>query len=443
MSFFYFLRDGLRNMTSGPPRYWLWMGFLLVIVIFGAWRYLHQLDQGLIVTNMSNQVSWGFYISNFTFLVGVAAAAVMLAIPAYIFQRQDIKDVVLMGDTMAVTAVLMALSFIMVDLGRPDRVWHLIPGIGRFHFPESMLAWDVVVLSGYLLLNIGISFYILYSHYRGSKPRLRLYFPFVIIAIFWAISIHTVTAFLYSSNSGRAFWSNPLLAPRFIASAFASGPALMIIGFQIIRKISNYPIPQTVINSLALVMAVALQITLFFIGAELFTDFYNEGEHAASIRYLFLGLDGHNALQPWIWTALCMLAIAVTILMIHPLRRNTAFLNIACVLTVAGIWIEKGMGLIIPAYVPTPLGEVYEYLPNWNEIAISLGIWAAGLMIFTALAKAAIPIECGVLRSPGLAPDEPICAPPNSPEEQTSSQLGVLAERDGAQASAARPTQMK
>jgi len=433
VTFFAFLRDGLHSMSSGPPLYWLWMGALALIVLFGGWRYLHQLDEGLIVTNMSNQVSWGFYISNFTFLVGVAAAAVMLVIPAYIFDRQDIKDVVLMGDTMAVTAVLMAMGFIVVDLGRPDRIWHLIPGIGRFHFPESMLAWDVVVLSGYLILNLGISFYILFSHYRGYIPKLRIYFPFVIIAIFWAISIHTVTAFLYSSNSGRAFWSNPMLAPRFIASAFASGPALMIIGFQIIRKISNYPVAQSVINLLALVMGVALQITIFFIGAELFTDFYNEGEHAASIRYLFLGLDGHYALQPWIWSALCMLGIAVVILMIHPLRLNTHFLNIACVLTVTGIWIEKGMGLVIPGYVPTPLGEVYEYLPNGNEIAISLGIWAAGLMLFTAMAKAAIPIECGALRRPGLALGEPLCAPPKLQENETvpeSAPLGALPEAD-------------
>ena len=414
MALISFFRDTLRQPFHGPAAYWLWVAVLAGGVGFGAWHYVHQLGEGLIATHMSDQVSWGFYIANFTFLVGVAAAAVMLAIPAYIFDRHDIKDVVLMGDTMAVTAVIMAMLFIVVDLGRPDRFWHLLPGIGLFHFPQSMLAWDVVVLCGYLVLNLGISFYILFCHYRGCQPKLRRYFPFVIIAIFWAISIHTVTAFLLSSNSARPFWHSALLAPRFIASAFASGPALMIIGFQIIRRVTHYPVSQSVIDTLALVMAVSLQVTLFFIGAELFTDFYNEGAHAGSIRYLFLGLNGFNALQPWIWAALAMLLIAVSILMIHPLRRNMWSLNVACVLTAVGIWIDKGMGLVIPGFVPTPLGEVFEYLPNTTEVAIAVGVWSAGLLVFTLLAKAAVPIECGVLRRPGVVPAEPICETPQA-----------------------------
>ena len=406
---FRFVADCLREMVHGSWRYWTWMAVLAAMLAVGAWSYAQQLSDGLVVTDMTNQVSWGFYIANFTFLVGVAAAAVMIVIPAYIFHRDDIKDVVLMGDTMAIAAVTMAILFVVVDLGRPDRLWHLLPGIGIFHFPESMLAWDVIVLNGYLALNIGISAYVVYCHYRGCEPKLRYYFPFVVVAIFWAISIHTVTAFLYSANSGRPFWSNPLLAPRFIASAFCSGPALMIIGLQIIRRVSRYPIKQSVINHLALVMAVSLQITLFLIGAELFTEFYNEGEHAASIRYLFLGLDGHDALTPWIWTALLFLGIATFIGTVHPLRQNVITMNIACVLTVAGVWIEKGMGMIIPAFVPTPIGEIYEYTPTLIEIGVTIGIWGLGLMIFTLLAKAAIPIACGGLRAPDAKQAAPRC----------------------------------
>ncbi|MFM1891333.1 MAG: hypothetical protein RLZ44_410, partial [Pseudomonadota bacterium] len=313
MTLLHFLRDCIKEVFTGSWRYWLWIAYLLLMIGFGAWHYWLQLEQGLVVTNMTNQVSWGFYIANFTFLVGVAAAAVMIVIPAYIFHRNDIKDVVLMGDTMAIAAVTMAILFVVVDLGRPDRIWHLIPGIGKFNFPESLLVWDVIVLNGYLLLNVGISFYVIFCHYRDCEPKLSYYFPFVVLAIFWAISIHTVTAFLYSANSGRPFWSNPLLAPRFIASAFASGPALMIIGLQIIRSVAGYPIRQSVIDHLALVMTVALQITLFFVGAELFTEFYNETEHAASARYLFFGLNGHDALVPWIWTALALLGAATFI----------------------------------------------------------------------------------------------------------------------------------
>ncbi len=393
-----FLVSSLGYLIRGRPLYWAWVASLGALILLGGWFYVYQLREGLVVTNMTNQVSWGFYIANFTFLVGVAAAAVMLVVPAYIFNRQDIKDVVLMGDTMAIAAVTMAILFVVVDLGRPDRFWHLIPFIGRFNFPQSMLAWDVIVLNGYLFLNLGISFYIVFNHYRGKEPNESHYFPWVLLAIFWAISIHTVTAFLYSANTARPYWHNALLAPRFIASAFASGPALMAIGLQIIRKISDYPIRQSVIHHLALVAAIALQVTLFFLAADLFTDFYNEGEHSASARYLFFGLDGHNGLTPWIWTAVALLAIAMLILMIHPLRRHPVSMNIAFVLTIAGVWIEKGMGLIVPAFVPTPIGEIYEYTPSTTEVVVSLGIWAFGLLLFTLLAKAALPVQCKFLR---------------------------------------------
>ena len=398
MALLLFFRDAFRELFRGSLVYWSWIFFLWALIALGAWNYIGQLTDGLVVTNMSNQVSWGFYISNFTFLVGVAAAAVMLVIPAYIFDRKDIRDVVLLGDTMAVTAVFMAMLFVVVDLGRPDRIWHMIPLIGNFNFPVSLLAWDVVVLSGYLLLNLGISFFLLFSHYQGREAKLKNYLPFIMLAIFWAISIHTVTAFLYSANTGRPFWHNALLAPRFIASAFCSGPALAIIILQLVRRLAHYPVRQSAIDTLGVTMTVALQITLFFVIAELFTDFYSEGTHSASARYLFFGLHGASMLTPWIWTALAMLVVAVTILMVYPLRRNPALFTLACVLTVIGVWIEKGMGLVIPGYIPTPLGEVFEYLPNWTEVSISLGIWAIGLLTFTLLAKAGMAIERGQVR---------------------------------------------
>ncbi len=216
--------------------------------------------------------------------------------------------------------------------------------------------------------------------------------------MFWAISIHTVTAFLFSANPARPFWHTSLLGPRFIASAFASGPALIIITLQVIRRVTTYPVSQTVINTLAVIMTIALQISLFFVGAELFTDFYNQGAHAASIHYLFLGLGGFDSLRVWIWLALILNLIAVTILMIHPLRTKTVMLNIACVLTFTGIWIEKGMGLVIPGFIPTPLGEIFEYFPTAVELSVAAGIWALGILLFTLVAKAVIAIKQGKIR---------------------------------------------
>ena len=390
-----FFLDAVRAMLTGPRQYWLWLLFLSLFLINGAVAYVTQVREGLVVTGMSDQVSWGFYISNFAFLVGIAAAAVLLVIPAYIFDRRDVKEVVLVGEGMAVAAVVMAMLFVIADLGRPERFWHMLPWIGELNFPLSLLAWDVIVLSGYLLLNLGIPFYILYSKYRGHEPNLRVYFPFVILAIIWAISIHTVTAFLFSANPARPYWHTALLGPRFIASAFVSGPALIILILQGIRRVSDYKVRQDVITLLALIMTIALQINIFFVIAELFTDFYNEAAHSASIRYLFLGLHGFDSLRPWIWSAMAMNFVAVTILTIHPLRRNMLTLNVACVLACVGIWIEKGMGLVVPGFIPTPLGEVFEYAPTLIELNVSLGIWALGIMMFTLLAKLVIAVELG------------------------------------------------
>jgi Ni/Fe-hydrogenase subunit HybB-like protein len=402
-----FIRDGLGAMLRGGTRYRAWVLLLLVLVAVGVYSYAIQLRDGLVVTGMSDQVSWGFYIANFAFLVGIAAGAVLLVIPAYIFHRADVKHVVLLGEGMAVAAVIGAMLFVTVDLGRPDRFWHLIPLIGNLNFPTSMLAWDVLVLTTYLGLNLAIPLYVHYCHYQGREPLLKAYFPVVVLSIFVAISIHTVTAFLFSANTARPLWNNALLGPRFIATAFVSGPALIILVLQAIRRYTAYPVAQSVLDMLALIMTFALQISLFFVGAELFTDFYNETAHAASMRYLYFGLEGLGALRPWIWTALVLNVIAAVILSIHPLRRRTLTLNIACVLAFVGIWIEKGMGLVVPGFIPTPLGEVFEYTPTWIEIGVTIGIWALCALIFTLLAKASIAIELGEVRAaaaPGAAP---------------------------------------
>jgi molybdopterin-containing oxidoreductase family membrane subunit len=378
--------------------YWAWVGGLTAMVVFAAFFYSMQLQEGLVLTGMSDQVSWGVYIANFTFLVGVAAAAVMLVIPAYVFRREDVKHIVLIGEGIAVAAVVMCMTFVTVDLGRPDRIWHMIPMLGRFNFPTSLLAWDVVVLSGYLFLNLTIPFYILFAKYRGKEPEERIYFPGVLISIGWAISIHTVTAFLFSSNVARPFWHTAVLGPRFLASAFCSGPALIVLALQVIERVTKLKPSPAVIDFLAFVATVALQINVFLLGVEIFTEFYYPTEHTSSAHFLFFGLAGYDALVPWIWTAIGMNLVAVTLLTINPLRRIRPILNVALALTVVGVWIEKGMGLIVPGFVPTPIGEVFEYSPTMVEVVVSLGVWALGFLIFTLLAKIAIPIELGEMQ---------------------------------------------
>lgn len=389
----------IREALTGPKSYFLWLGILTLLTCFGLWSYFFQLRDGLQVTNLTNQVSWGAYIANFTFLVGVAAAAVLLVVPAYVFHNKDVKEIVLIGELLAFTAIVMCILFIAVDMGRPERFWHVIPFIGRLNFPMSVLAWDVLVLNGYLVLNMHIPGYLLYKIYQNKKPTENYYKPFIFISIFWAISIHTVTAFLYSGLGGRPFWNTAILAPRFLISAFAGGPALLILIFWVInRQVPHFPVKKGVFDLLKRIGAVCLPINMFLLFCEVFKEFYTDSAHVASAEYLFFGLHGHSMLVPYIWTAVCFGLYACIVFNVPRLRDDNRFLISACLLGFVGIWIEKGMGLIIPGFIPSPLGSIIEYTPSMHEIFICLGIWAFGALMFSVMAKAAMAILSGKIR---------------------------------------------
>jgi len=402
----WFFLSALKSATTGGRRYHLWMGVLTLIMLFGAYAYSVQLREGLVVTGMNDHTSWGLYISNFTFLVGMAAAAVMLVLPAYVLEDVDFSRAVLIAEGVAVSALSMCLAFVVVDLGNPFASWHLTPGIGILNWPQSMLAWDVIVLNGYLALNIFIPFYILYNHYRGLKPHKSRYLPWVYLSVFWAVSIHLVTAFLMAGLPARPFWNHGLLGPRFLASAFTAGTAFMILLLWFVDSETEYDIDRGAFRKLAMITTVAAQVNLIMLASEIFTEFYFPTHHVESARYLFFGLDGYDALVPWIRTALLLNVAATVVLTIHSLRESRNWLLGACTVLFVAVWVEKGMGLVVPGFVPSPLGEIVEYSPTWVEICVTLGIWAMGLFILTVLVKVALPIELGRVRSPLLDRDE-------------------------------------
>jgi molybdopterin-containing oxidoreductase family membrane subunit len=392
---YYFFKGTLVLVSKGSKGYYCWVLFLLSLMAIGAISYINQLNEGLIVTNMTNQVSWGFYISNFTFLVGVAAAAVLLVIPAYVYNWKPIKEIALLGELLAVSAIVMCLLFVTVDIGHPERFWHLIPKIGILNFPESLLAWDVVVLNTYLILNLTIAVYYMYSLYYKRHPNTNFTTPLLLFSIPAAVSIHTVTAFLYNGLGARPFWNSSILVPRFLASAFCSGPAFMILIFFLVRKYTKFKIEDEAIRKVAEIIAYAMAINLLLLGAELFKEFYTDSVHVAPVQYLFFGLHGHNALVPWIWTAMVCNITAFILFLVPATRNNNVTLVIGCVLIFTGVYIEKGMGLVIPGFIPDTLHEIYEYAPSGIELLLTMGIWATGLFVFTMLLRVAIPILNG------------------------------------------------
>ncbi|MBI4403700.1 MAG: polysulfide reductase NrfD [Deltaproteobacteria bacterium] len=386
-----FLKTCFSLWLKGGRYYWTWMVFLVVLIISGLIAYVDQLSQGLMVTNMTDSICWGFYIGNFTFLVGVAAAAVMLVIPAYIYQWEPIKEVVLLGELLAVSALVMCTLFVSVDIGRPDRVLHLLPFIGTPNFPLSLLAWDILVLNFYFFLNLVIVIYILYCGHTGRHYKQWILVPLVLLSIPAAISIHTVTAFLYNGMAARPFWNASILAPRFLASAFCSGPAVLLILFQILRKMTGLKIRDAALAKVAELMAYAMFINLFLLGAEMFKEYYSNTEHLIYTHVLFFSVAGKTQVHYFMWPALIASLVAFLLFLIPRTRHNIYTMNLGCLLIFFGVYTEKGMGLVIPGLTPDTLGEIYVYSPSLTEYRVAAGVFSVGFLVFTLLVKLAIP----------------------------------------------------
>jgi len=387
-----FIGGSIRQVLRGPAAYWSWLAFLLLLIVSGVGAYLGQVHDGLIVTAMRDQVSWGFYIGNFTFLVGVAAAAVVLVVPAYVYDWGPIREIVIFGELLAISAIMMCLLFVLVDIGRPERFWHLLPPAGRLNFPDSILAWDVLVLNIYFLINFVVVTHIVYMAFTGRHYEKRIVVPLVLLSIPTAVGIHTVTAFLYNGLAARPYWNSSILAPQFLASAFCSGPAILLFVLQLLRRFTRFEIKDDAIWKIAELMAYAMFLNLFLHGAEAFKEYYSNTEHLLYTRYWFQGLGEHRTLVPFAWTAVTLNVTAFLLFIVPAARRNWITLNIGCVATYAGCYIDKGMGLIIPGLTPDTLGEIYQYYPSLTELRVAAGVFAVGFLVFTLMLKVAVPI---------------------------------------------------
>jgi molybdopterin-containing oxidoreductase family membrane subunit len=379
----------IEKALSGDKRYWSWVGFLAFVIVVGVLTWFRQYEIGLTITGLSRDVTWGFYIAQFTFMVGVAASAVMLVLPYYLHDNKSFGKITILGEFVAVGSCIVCMLFIFVDMGMPFRT----PNVFLYATPHSVMFWDTVVLFGYLLLNIIIGWTVLGAE-RKSLPPPKWVKPLIIVSIPWAISIHTVTAFLYSGLAARPFWMTAVLAPRFLASAFSAGPALIILLCLILRRVAKFDAGKEAIQKLAVIMTYAMVINVFLVLMEIFTAIYSSmPEHMAHFKYLFLGLDGKSALTPYMWIS-SVLAVVTLILLLNPkTRRNESILAVACVTLFISLWIDKGMAMVVTGYIPNVMGVVREYLPTLPELLISIGVYSIGAMIVTVLYKVALTVK--------------------------------------------------
>lgn len=379
----------LDKALKGSPIYWGWLIVLLGFIGAGFLVYLYQFQEGLRITGMSRDVSWGFYIGQFTYLVGVAASGVMVVLPYYLHDYKAFGRVTILGEFLAVAAITMCLLFIMVDLGNLPRLLNVI----IYPNPTSILFWDMIVLNVYLFLNILIGWNVLSSERQGIHYPAWVT-PLIYISIPWAFSIHTVTAFLYAGLPGRHYWLTAIMAARFLSSAFCSGPAILILLCFIVRRFTKFDPGKEQIRTLAVIVTYAMILNVFFFLLEIFTAFYSQiPGHMHPIVYLFSGLEGHSKLVPFMWTAAGFAILALLLLIVPASRRNENTLILGCISVFISTWIDKGLGLVIGGFIPNPFERVFEYLPTLLEVIITLGVWATGFFVLTVLFKIAVSVK--------------------------------------------------
>lgn len=385
----------IEKVLKGNSNYWMWLAFLSAFIGVGAICYLRQYNLGMYLTGMGRDLSWGLYISQFTFLVGVAAGGLMLVLPYYIHNYKTFGRLTILGEFLAIASIVMCLMFIMADIGQPLRGLNMI----LHPTPNSMLFWDMVVLLGYLGLNVICGWVILTAERKQVKPPKWVYF-FVYLSIPFAVSIHTVTAMLYCGLPGRHFWLSAITAPRFLASAFAAGPALIIIACLIMKRVANFDAGKEAINKLTTIIMYAALINAFFVGLEFFVGYYsNIPGHMYALEYLFFGLEhnGHvyNNLVPFMWGSVFLLFGGLGLFAYLKIRKEYSdiLVGIGCAMVFIALWLDKGLGFVMGGLAVSPLHEIVEYYPTANEIGITLGIWATGFLLVTVLYKIAVSVE--------------------------------------------------
>jgi Ni/Fe-hydrogenase subunit HybB-like protein len=379
----------LDKALKGSPTYWGWIIFLLVVIGAGFGTYLYQFQEGLKITGMSRDVSWGLYIGQLTYFVGVAASGVMVVLPYYLHDYKAFGRITILGEFLAIASIIMCGLFVMVDLGYLSRMLNII----IYANPTSILFYDMIVLNVYMLLNLVIGWNVLSAEKKGmSYPKWVK--VLIYISIPWAFSIHTVTAFLYAGLPGRHYWLTAIMAARFLSSAFASGPAILLLLCFIVRRMTKFDPGKEQMRTLSSIVAYAMILNVFFFLLELFTAFYSQiPEHMEPIVYLFFGLQGHAKLVPWMWTAAFFAVIALLLLIVPASRRNENTLILACLSVVISTWIDKGLGLIIGGFIPDPFNKVFEYWPTLPEVVITIGIWATGVFVITVLYKITVSVK--------------------------------------------------
>ena len=405
-----------RSVTPARPRMSrglrLWLAALPVGMAAGLGAWVYQLVNGLAVTNMRNPMMWGLYITFFMFFVGLSAGGLIVASAGRLFGARSFKPITRLAVLEATVAVMMAAMFLLPDIGRPDRVWHL------FRYPHftSPLIWDVLIVTIYFLLSL--TYVWLYSRADLARAGSRLAFGtraaeadllrderyksrLAWVALPAAILLHSITAWIFGLQVSRGFWYTALMAPLFVASALVSGTGLMILLSLILRRTGRVSFGDGLVSSLGGLLGAFIAVEAFFVFSEMLTAAYPGAAFEADpVARL---LSGRYA--PFFWFEVVVgLVVPLVIVAFVRTRRSMGWVAVASVLAIVGIFVHRfnivlnGLSFATVPYPPgVPIGTSQAagtgsftltqfYYPSAIEWLVALGVLSLGAAIFTAAA---------------------------------------------------------
>ncbi|QGP93107.1 Polysulfide reductase, NrfD [Neomoorella glycerini] len=393
-------------------RYYFWLGVLLLLSLGGLLAWIYQVANGLVVTGMRNIVSWGLYISAFMFLVGLSAGGLIVSSSATVFNIRQFKPAAKPAILLSAVCIIMAVMFIFVDLGRPDRFFNLLL-TPKFNSP---LIWDVVVIAVYLAIS-------LYYLWLTSRPKLEenRYRVISALALPVAILVHSVTAWIFGLQIARPTWHSALLAPLFVVSALDSGLALLLVVLIILDRLGWYKLEKELLATLGGLLAVLIAVDVFFIFSEVLTALYPAEERL--MKYINLLLIG--SLAPFFWGEIVLAAVPFLILVFRSNRERKSLVGLAASLVVVGVFCKRiwllfsalmlplipyGPGVTLGSYAlpPGEFSRYYprvwstagQYVPTWVELLIFTGIFAFGALLYILAARIILAEGPGEQKAP-------------------------------------------
>ena len=303
------------------------LGILLAVMVVGFCAYVYQLMGGLGVTGMSNGVSWGLYITCFMFFVGLSAGGLIVASSAHVFHIESFKKVSMPAVITSTVCILCAGAFILIDLGGIQRIWNMFVSLNF----TSPLAWDMCVITTYLVINILDIVWLS----KGDERKVQI-LSYVALPV--AILVHSVTAWIFGLEIAKEGWYSAIMAPIFVASAMDSGLALLMCVLAASKKAGIFDAGEKLFADLARLLATFIAVDAFFIGCELLTVFYPGTEGATEL----LGIMTSGATAPFFWFEIIGgLLIPFLLLASAKRRKNTVLVVLASALVMFGVFCKR------------------------------------------------------------------------------------------------------